>query len=241
MDLDEWEVIPSTKPYLHVSSKELLSFLGPDVLVETDYFRCPTPGLSPSPSEHQQQEEEEKEVEEQEAEEEEEEEEMPKEFKDIGISTEFRKEERSPAPTPAPTSPVNWLEPDPMVFSHGTIMTEKEEVMQMERKKEVVVEEEKDCTGFNLWGLSVHGIGAICSFGVATAATLCVFALSTASASSNVRVRSSPNIQFQIFSDDKRIKDVVQRATGLNHAISAARGITIPTAQISFGGHYEGL
>ncbi|KAJ4809285.1 transmembrane protein [Rhynchospora pubera] len=232
MDLDEWEVIPSTKPYHYVSSNELLSFLGPDVLVEADYFRCPTPGLSPSPSEHQQQEEEEEEAEE---------EEMPKEFKDIGISTEFRKETRSPAPATAPASPVNWLEPDPMVFSQGTIMTEKEEAvqMQMERKKEVVVEEEKDCAGFNLWGLSVHGIGAICSFGVATAATLCVFALSTASAT--CRVRPSPNIQFQIFSDDKRIKDVVQRATGLNHAMTAARGITIPTAQISFGGHYEGL
>ncbi|KAJ1691853.1 hypothetical protein LUZ63_016008 [Rhynchospora breviuscula] len=237
MDLDEWEVIPSTKPYHYVSSKELLSFLGPDVLVEADYFRCPTPGLSPSPSEHQQQEEEEEE----EAEEEEEEE-MPKEFKDIGISTEFRKETRSPAPAPEPASPVNWLEPDPMVFSQGTIMTEKEEAMQMQmERKEVVVEEEKDCAGFNLWGLSVHGIGAICSFGVATAATLCVFALSTASASATCRVRPSPNIQFQIFSDDKRIKDVVQRATGLNHAMTAARGITIPTAQISFGGHYEGL
>ncbi|KAJ4782900.1 transmembrane protein [Rhynchospora pubera] len=234
MDLDEWEVIPSTKPYHYVSSNELLSYLGPDLLVEADYFRCPTPGLSPS--EHQQEEEEEEE-------EEAEEEEMPKEFKDIGISTEFRKETRSPAPAhvPAPASPVNWLEPDPMVFSQGTIMTEKEEAvqMQMERKKEVVVEEEKDCAGFNLWGLSVHGIGAICSFGVATAATLCVFALSTASAT--CRVRPSPNIQFQIFSDDKRIKDVVQRAPGLNHAMTAARGITIPTAQISFGGHYEGL
>lgn len=39
----------------------------------------------------------------------------------------------------------------------------------------------------------------------------------------------------------QRIKEVVQRATGLNQAMSASRGITIPRAQISFGGHYEGI
>ncbi|KAF3322063.1 hypothetical protein FCM35_KLT13204 [Carex littledalei] len=241
MDLDgEWEFVIPTNSF-NSNTKDLSSsFIGTDLFVEADYFKCPqnTTLLTTHHHHYHQQKHEEQEEEqlpdlpvEQVEEEEEEKEEEP-------VVEQEEEEEEPPSPyreAPVLTPPFNWLEPDPVVFDRSPDRYHKEQVMPMG-------EDDKDFvpSGFSLWRLGVHGIGAICSFGVATAATLCVFALGTASTSG--RLRPSPNIQFQIYSDDhKRIKEVVQRATGLNHAISAARGITIPRAQITFGGHYEGL
>jgi hypothetical protein len=201
MDLEDWEVIPSINPCCNYSKAlPLPLFLGPDVFVEADYFRCPATTSTPPQPQHQHQEQEE--------EEEEKEEETaataaggevdpqadalaPTELKDISISTEFSNSNDPP--------PFNWLEPDPMEFDRGT-----DRSYDMASKEELVAQG-KDCAGFNLWGLTVNGIGAICSFGVATAATLCVFALGAAStsASYSARLRPSPNIQFQIYSHDK--------------------------------------
>jgi hypothetical protein len=39
----------------------------------------------------------------------------------------------------------------------------------------------------------------------------------------------------------QRIKQVVHHATKLNEAISAARGVPIARAHITYGGYYNGL
>ncbi|KAG7575898.1 hypothetical protein ISN45_Aa03g003490 [Arabidopsis thaliana x Arabidopsis arenosa] len=112
-------------------------------------------------------------------------------------------------------------------------------------KKEVVLEEEdEDGSGgerLNLWKVGLNGIGAICSFGVAAAAaTVCVFFLGH----NNIKICKNKNqmLRFQIYSDDnKRMKEVVNHATKLNEAIFGMKGVPVVRAQISFGGHYDGL
>ncbi|CAN6872423.1 hypothetical protein Bca4012_045891 [Brassica carinata] len=128
---------------------------------------------------------------------------------------------------------------------YGEMGTEVEEGGDVKCKKEVEwEEEEKNKRGekINLWKMGLHGIGAICSFGVATAAaTLYVFFLGR-----NNSIRGCRNknqiLRFQIYSDDnKRMKEVVKHATKLNEAISVLKGLPVARAQISFGGHYDGL
>ncbi|XP_062004979.1 uncharacterized protein LOC133722174 [Rosa rugosa] len=87
----------------------------------------------------------------------------------------------------------------------------------------------------NIWKLSFSGIGAICSFGFA-AATICILFLGS-------HQRNNQNHKhFQIYTDDnKRIKEVVQRATKLNEAFSAVRGgVPLTRAHITSGGYYTG-
>ncbi|CAN4118637.1 unnamed protein product [Withania somnifera] len=75
--------------------------------------------------------------------------------------------------------------------------------------------------GINLWNWRLTGVGAICSFGVAAtavaAATICIFI-------GNHQKQKQHKLKFQ-FSDDKKIKQVVQQpATKLNEAICGVRG-----------------
>ncbi|KVI08409.1 uncharacterized protein LOC112516328 [Cynara cardunculus var. scolymus] len=87
--------------------------------------------------------------------------------------------------------------------------------------------------GLNLWKWGVNGIGAFCSFGMA-AATICIILLG----SGQRHKQHNHKIRIQIFSDDKRIKQVVDRA---NEAMSAVRlrGVPLSTAHITYGGYYE--
>ncbi|XP_058740090.1 uncharacterized protein LOC131612305 [Vicia villosa] len=87
--------------------------------------------------------------------------------------------------------------------------------------------------GFNLWKWSSTGLGAICSFGVA-AATVCVLFFG-----SQQRIKKDQTIRFQIYTDDKRIKQVVQHATKLNEAFAAVRGVPLSRAHITYDGHYD--
>ncbi|KAI3747192.1 hypothetical protein L6452_09643 [Arctium lappa] len=88
--------------------------------------------------------------------------------------------------------------------------------------------------GLNLWKKwGVNGIGAFCSFGMA-AATICIILLG----SGQRHKQRNQKIRIQIFSDDKRIKQVVHRA---NEAMSAMRGVPLSTAHITYGGYYEPL
>ncbi|KAJ6858402.1 hypothetical protein NC652_040855 [Populus alba x Populus x berolinensis] len=103
-------------------------------------------------------------------------------------------------------------------------------------KKEVNWEE--NTSGLNLWKLSLTGIGAICTFGVA-AATICIFIFGNQQR--NKQQQQNQKLSFQIYADDKRIKQVVHHATKLNEAISAARGVPIARAHITYGGYYNGL
>ncbi|OWM73221.1 uncharacterized protein LOC116205223 [Punica granatum] len=97
-----------------------------------------------------------------------------------------------------------------------------------------VVGEEVSRGGLNIWKWSLTGIGALCSFGVA-AATICTIIIIGS------HQRNKQKIRFQIYTDDKRIKEVVRHATKLNEAISAAKGVPLTRANITLGGYYEGL
>ncbi|KAL2483162.1 hypothetical protein Fot_44606 [Forsythia ovata] len=91
--------------------------------------------------------------------------------------------------------------------------------------------------GLNIWKWSSTGIGAICSFGVA-AATVCIVVFGTRQKS---KQQQNQKLQFQIYTNDKRIKQVVHHATKLNEAISAVRGVPLSRAHVTFGGYYEPL
>lgn len=79
------------------------------------------------------------------------------------------------------------------------------------------------------WGL--NGIGAFFSLGMA-AATICIILFG------NGQRHKQQKFRIQIYSDDKRIKQVVHQA---NEAMSAVRGVPLTTAHITYGGYYEGL
>ncbi|XP_002525420.2 uncharacterized protein LOC8276500 [Ricinus communis] len=93
--------------------------------------------------------------------------------------------------------------------------------------------------GLNLWKWSLNGIGAICSFGVA-AATVCIIIFGSHQRNKQQQ-QQNQKLRFQIYTDDKRIKQVVHHATRLNEAITAVRGVPIARAHITYGGYYEGL
>ncbi|GAU38573.1 hypothetical protein TSUD_322500 [Trifolium subterraneum] len=109
-------------------------------------------------------------------------------------------------------------------------------------EKEIMYYDEKEGEdmngGFNFWKWSLTGVGAICSFGVA-AATICV--LFFGSQQKNNKLQLDQKIRFQIYTDDKRIKQVVHHATKLNEAFAAARGVPLSRAHITYGGHYDGV
>ncbi|OIV94254.1 hypothetical protein TanjilG_00003 [Lupinus angustifolius] len=123
---------------------------------------------------------------------------------------------------------------------------DKDEAMEIMTSPRMKVEKEmfslecdKEEDGFNFWKWSLSGIGSVCTIGVAAAATICV--LYYGSKHKN-KLQQHHKIQFQIYTDDKRIKQVVQHATKLNEAISvAARGVPLSRAHITFGGYYDGL
>jgi hypothetical protein len=111
---------------------------------------------------------------------------------------------------------------------------EKSKVDDQIQSTEIKEEDEE----LNLWKMSLNGIGAIFSFGVAAAATICIIALG-GHQKNNKQLRHNQKLHFQFYTDDKqRIKQVVQHA-----AISAVRsggGVRLTnSAHISFGGYYN--
>ncbi|XP_056861497.1 uncharacterized protein LOC108843084 [Raphanus sativus] len=127
---------------------------------------------------------------------------------------------------------------------HDEMGTEVDEGGDLRSKKEIDWEEEENICGekMNKWKMGLHGIGAICSFGVA-AATFCVFFLGHNNSIQGCRNKNKNQIlRFQIYSDDnKRMNEVVKRATNLNEAISVMKSLPVARAQISFGGYYDAL
>jgi hypothetical protein len=118
--------------------------------------------------------------------------------------------------------------------------TKVESITEM-LKNELVdakTDEENSNGNMNLWKMSLTGIGAICSFGVA-AATICIIVLG----SHHRNNKQHQKFHFQIYTDDdkQRIKQVVHHATKLNEAISSVRGVPVTRAHISFGGYYDAL
>ncbi|KAH0937143.1 hypothetical protein HID58_004604 [Brassica napus] len=121
--------------------------------------------------------------------------------------------------------------------------TKVEEGGDVRSKKGVDWDEEKNICGekMNLWKMSLNGIGAICSFGVAAAVTtFCVFFLGQSNSIRGCRNKNKI-LRFRIYADDnKRINEVVKHATKINEAISVMKGLPVARAQISFGGYYDG-
>ncbi|XP_015056468.1 uncharacterized protein LOC107002811 isoform X2 [Solanum pennellii] len=111
----------------------------------------------------------------------------------------------------------------------------EEKTEDFEVEKDEIIEENGN-SGLNLLNKSLNGIGAICSFGVAAAATICIIFIGN-----HQKHKQNQKIRFQIFTDEKRIKRVVQHATRLNEAISAVRGVPVTRAQITVGGYYDAL
>ncbi|XP_028780158.1 uncharacterized protein LOC114736483 [Neltuma alba] len=110
-------------------------------------------------------------------------------------------------------------------------------------EKEILTHNDQDSTwehnkdGFNLWKWSFTGIGAICSFGVA-AATVCILLFGSHQKN---KLHHNHKIRFQIYADDKRIKQLMQQANKMNEAISAATGVPLSRAHITCGGYHDGL
>ncbi|XP_043691600.1 uncharacterized protein LOC122642231 isoform X2 [Telopea speciosissima] len=98
--------------------------------------------------------------------------------------------------------------------------------------------EENGGDGFCFWKLGLSGVGALCSVGVA-AATICIFMFGNHKR--HKHHQNQKKLRFQIYADDKRIKEMVNHATKLNHALSSVRGVPLTRATISFGGYYDGL
>ncbi|XP_077210957.1 uncharacterized protein LOC143846407 [Tasmannia lanceolata] len=91
--------------------------------------------------------------------------------------------------------------------------------------------------GINICGCRVTGIGALCSIGVA-AATICICIFGNHQR--NMQQKQNQKLRFQIYNDEKIIKQVVHHATKLNEAVSVVR-FPLARAQITFGGYYDGL
>nr|XP_043637617.1 uncharacterized protein LOC122608583 [Erigeron canadensis] len=97
-------------------------------------------------------------------------------------------------------------------------------------KQEIVAWEESN-NKLNFWKWGLSGIGAFCSVGMA-AATICIIIFG------NGRKHKQQKLTIQIYPENKRIKQVVQKA---NEAMSAVRGVPLVKAQITYGGQYESL
>ncbi|KAG6637951.1 uncharacterized protein LOC122279884 isoform X1 [Carya illinoinensis] len=98
---------------------------------------------------------------------------------------------------------------------------------------------EENSGRLNIWKWSLTGIGAICSFGVA-AATICI--LFFGNQPGDKQHQKKERLRFQIYTDDKRIKQQVgNQATKLNDALAAVRGVPMTRAHITCGGYYDGL
>nr|GMD93336.1 transmembrane protein, putative [Ipomoea batatas] len=147
-------------------------------------------------------------------------------------------------PTPTPTKPSQVVPPPAVVGASEPA----EKLVQDKISQDVVVssspgradhqENEEGGGGFNLWQWSLSGIGAICSFGVAAATTICIVFIENQQ--KHKKHHQNHNIRFQIYTHhDKRIKEVVEHASKLNEAISTARGVPFTRAHITFGGYCD--
>ncbi|WVZ08660.1 hypothetical protein V8G54_022006 [Vigna mungo] len=136
-----------------------------------------------------------------------------------------------------------FLKPDMDGLKIEEIASEAQEMMvspSMKIDRDMTVmdsskEVEDSGDGFNFWKWSMNGVGAICSFGVA-AATICVLIFGS---NQKNKFHQDQKIRFQIYTDDKRIKQMVEHASKLNEAaFSAMTGLPLCRASITFGDFY---
>ncbi|KAH9609271.1 hypothetical protein KSS87_023210 [Heliosperma pusillum] len=117
---------------------------------------------------------------------------------------------------------------------------ENDEKLDFYEEKEVKMEEnEEENGGVKIWKWAMTGMGALVSFGFAAATvSLIVFSNNKHKDGKNSK---NQELHFQIYSHDKRFKQVVRRAKRLNEAISVMRGAPMTRAHITIGGYYEAL
>ncbi|CAL9060453.1 uncharacterized protein LOC103990891 [Musa acuminata AAA Group] len=244
MDLEEWEFLPDDKSFLdsgHGSKKDVLL---KEIIVDMNYFICPShpitskEGLLPVISVGKSSDDA-----------------VGREVKDIGVV----------APVIQANQPdvvsqvffkklkenefVDMKMDSPKSNTRGAIMFHAEpEHVQLKENEEEEMEKEKDRTGpeikgkaccdgfgFTICNWRVAGIGAFCSMGAAAAATICIFIFGGRQQQRNHK------IQFKIYTDDKRVKQVLQQTTRLKQALSAARAAPMTRAHITFGGCYTSV
>ncbi|KAI3845471.1 hypothetical protein MKX03_023406 [Papaver bracteatum] len=105
------------------------------------------------------------------------------------------------------------------------------------KKDQRNLQERNNGGSLHIWKWRITGIGALCSLGI-TAATICIFIIGNR----KKHHQQNQKFRFQIYAEDnERIKQVVHHATKLNNAISAARGVPLSRAHITFGGYFDGL
>ncbi|XP_039141031.1 uncharacterized protein LOC120278171 isoform X2 [Dioscorea cayenensis subsp. rotundata] len=117
---------------------------------------------------------------------------------------------------------------------------EKSEEEEEEEELDEKIIEKKPC--FNGFGITVWR-WSLCTIGVA-AATVCMLFLGAKPRPK--QLHQSQRLQFQMYSDEQRIKQVVQQASRLNQPLSTMRGgasspLIARSAHISFGGYYDAL
>ncbi|TVU44512.1 hypothetical protein EJB05_03956 [Eragrostis curvula] len=158
------------------------------------------------------------------------------EFKDIGVvQTEL---ERGEAMSKVTEIIISDTEEEEEVIKCPDGVKEVHQVETLAEAAAPVEDEGVKKIGFSVGNLRVHGVGALCSFGVA-AATFCIFLLG----GKQQHNRQNHKIQLQMYADDQRIQQVVQQASRLNQTMmsSVMGGASSPRASISFGGYYNGF
>ncbi|GJM96981.1 hypothetical protein PR202_ga13868 [Eleusine coracana subsp. coracana] len=243
--LDEWEILPDHKSFFFmeecsngdgdVGAKDQLLLGANLVMVDMDHFTVAShhapcgcvfdeeakkPLLLPSEDVHAN---------------------VPvTEFKDIGVvQTELKREEAMPKVTEILISDAEEEE-QVMKFPEGVKEVDQDKMLAKAAEPDHLFTGEDEGVkniGFSLGNLRVHGVGALCSFGVA-AATFCVFLLG----GKQQQTSHNHKIKLQMYADDQRIQRVMQQASRLNQTISSVMGeASSARASISFGGHYHGF
>ncbi|XP_009609307.1 uncharacterized protein LOC107797772 [Nicotiana tabacum] len=131
---------------------------------------------------------------------------------------------------------LSQVDADPFQFEEQAEVLEVDKEMVINKiGMEAENREDNNSAGINLLNKSLNGIGAICSF---AAATICIIFMGN----HQNNKQNQQKRRFQIFSNDKRIKQVVHHATKLNNeAIAAVRGVPVTRAHITVGGYYDAL
>ncbi|GJN22951.1 hypothetical protein PR202_gb10561 [Eleusine coracana subsp. coracana] len=237
---DEWEILPDHKSFFmdecsnvdgDVGAKDQLLLGANPVMVDMDHFtaashRAPCgcvfdeeakkPLLLPS-------------------------EDVPViEFEDNGVvQTELKREEAMSKVTEILISDAEEEE-EVMKFPEGVKEVDQDEMLAKAAESDhlfTVEDEGVKNIGFSVGNLRIHGVGALCSFGVA-AATFCVFLLG----GKQQQTSHNHKIKLQMYADDQRIQRVMQQASRLNQTMSSVMGeASSARASISFGGHYHGF
>ncbi|XP_039141030.1 uncharacterized protein LOC120278171 isoform X1 [Dioscorea cayenensis subsp. rotundata] len=249
VDLDDWEFLPDEHHKgVIFSSNEFNCFS--KGLVDVNYFiiRPSLPSLSTDECKHIQ-----AQRQEHQQEEEQQQQQQVIEFKDIEVVSQdvvsqvfFKKWKEDEFVDKKLDLELDLDLDSPKSITRGSISAlgfdeeEKSEEEEEEEELDEKIIEKKPC--FNGFGITVWR-WSLCTIGVA-AATVCMLFLGAKPRPK--QLHQSQRLQFQMYSDEQRIKQVVQQASRLNQPLSTMRGgasspLIARSAHISFGGYYDAL